>query len=116
MEKQVAIIGYAQTGYGSDVDASREILVLEAAAGALRSAGISRDDLDTVVTATNDYMDGRTISNMRLVEPSGAWFKDESKVEMDGAYAVLYAMMRILSGDHDIAMVIGASQASVYPT
>ncbi|MBU4175560.1 MAG: thiolase family protein [Actinobacteria bacterium] len=116
MEKQVAIVGYAQTGYGSYVDASREILVLEAAAGALRSAGISREVLDTVVTATNDYMDGRTISNMRLVEPSGAWFKDESKVEMDGAYAVLYAMMRILSGDHDVAMVIGASQASVYPT
>jgi len=33
VEKQVAIVGYAQTGYGSDVDASREILVLEAAAG-----------------------------------------------------------------------------------
>jgi acetyl-CoA C-acetyltransferase len=48
------------------------------------------------------------------VEPSGAWQKNESKIEMDGAYAALYALTRILSGDHEIAMVIGESQASVY--
>jgi acetyl-CoA C-acetyltransferase len=116
MEKEVAIVGYAQTSYELDSDASREILVLEVAEGALNSAGITRDDIDTVITANNDYLDGRTISNMRLVEPAGAWLKDESKVEMDGAYAALYAMMRILSGDHEVAMVIGVGQASVYAT
>jgi len=116
MEKEVAIVGYAQTRYETDSDASREMLVLEVAEGALRSAGINRDDIDTVITANNDYLDGRTISNMRLVEPAGAWLKDESKVEMDGAYAVLYALMRILSGDHEVALVIGVGQASVYAT
>lgn len=116
MEKEVAIVGYAQTRYETDSDASREMLVLEVAEGALRSAGITRDDIDTVITANNDYLDGRTISNMRLVEPAGAWLKDESKVEMDGAYAVLYALMRILSGDHEVALVIGVGQASVYAT
>ena len=116
MEKEVAVVGYAQTRYELDSDASREIIVLEVAEGALKSAGITRDDIDTVITANNDYFDGRTISNMRLVEPAGAWLKDESKVEMDGAYAALYAMMRILSGDHEVAMVIGVSQASVYAT
>ncbi|OFW59386.1 MAG: hypothetical protein A2W01_08880 [Candidatus Solincola sediminis] len=116
MEREVAIIGYAQTPYEEDADASREILVLRAAREALASAGLSRDDIGTVITANNDYLDGRTISNMRLVEPSGACLKDESKVEMDGAYAALYALMRLLSGFHDVAMVIGESQASVYPT
>ncbi len=53
---------------------------------------------------------------MRLVESSGAWRKNESKVEMDGAFALLYAVTRILSGDHDIALVLGESQASVYAT
>jgi len=115
MEEKVAIVGYSQTGYSLDSDASREILTYEAAVGALSCAGISRDEIDTVVTANNDYMDGRTISNMRLVEPSGAWLKDESKVEMDGAFALLYAVMRILSGDHEVALVIGVSQPSVFP-
>lgn len=114
MDKEIAIIGFAQTPYMADADASREVQVLRATKAALESAGISREQLDTVITANNDYLDGRTISNMRLVEPAGAWQKNESKVEMDGAYAFLYAMMRLLSGDHDIAMVVGESQASVY--
>ena len=116
MDKEVAIIGYAQTPYEADAEASREIQVLEVTKAALAAAGLKREELDTVITANNDYMDGRTISNMRLVEPAGAWQKNESKVEMDGAYAALYAITRILSGDHDIAMVVGESQASVYGT
>ncbi len=96
------------------MDHDREVLVHQVAVAALADAGLKRDDIDTVITANNDYLDGRTISNMRLVEPSGAWMKDESKAEMDGAYAALYALMRLLTGHHDTALVIGVSQASVY--
>jgi acetyl-CoA C-acetyltransferase len=116
MDKDVAIISYAQTPYTEDSNESRELLVLQVVKEALDKAGLKREELSTVVGATNDYLDGRTISNMRLVEPSGAFQKNESKVEMDGGYAVLYALMRILSGDHDISMVYGVSQASVYGT
>ncbi len=114
MDKEVAIIGYAQTKYTEDADNSRELQVLQVATEALKKAGLKREDLSTVVGASNDYLDGRTISNMRLVEPSGASMKDESKAEMDGAYAALYGAMRILSGFHEVAMIFGESQASVY--
>jgi acetyl-CoA C-acetyltransferase len=114
MDKEVAIIAYAQTPYQEDSGISRELLVLQATKAALENAGMKREDLDTIITANNDYCDGRTISNMRLVEPAGSWHKNESKVEMDGAFAVLYALTRILSGDHDIALVVAESQASVY--
>lgn len=116
MEKDVAIVGYAQTRYEPSADASRELMVAEAAIGALNSAGITRDEIDTVITSSNDYMDGRTISNMRLVEVAGGWLKDESKAEMDGNYSALYGAMRVLSGDHEVAMVIGVSQPSAFPT
>jgi acetyl-CoA C-acetyltransferase len=114
VDKEVAIVGYAQTPYVADFEKSREMMVLEATRAVLDNAGIKREDLDTIITANNDYLDGRTISNMRLVEPAGSWRKNESKVEMDGAFAMLYAVTRILSGDHDIALVLGESQASVY--
>ncbi len=114
MEREVAIIAFSQTPYEADCGTSREMMVLRATRAALEAAGLEREDLDTVVTANNDYLDGRTISNMRLVEPSGAWRKNESKVEMDGAFALLYAVTRILSGDHDVALVVAESQASVY--
>ncbi|MDD3717034.1 MAG: thiolase family protein [Actinomycetota bacterium] len=114
MDKEVAIIAYAQLPYEADNNMSREVMVLKATRAAIEAAGLKREDLDTVITANNDYNDGRTISNMRLVEPAGSWHKNESKVEMDGTFGVLYALTRILSGDHDIALVVGESQASVY--
>lgn len=67
MERDIIIIGYAQTPYEADAEASREIQVLQATKAALQSAGLKRDQLDTVITANNDYLDRRTISNMRLV-------------------------------------------------
>ncbi len=114
MEREVAIIAYAQTPYEADANASREMQVLQVAKAALEAVGLKQEDRYTVITANNDYLDGRTISNMRLVEPAAAWHKNESKVEMDGAYAAIYGLMRILSGDHDVALIIGESQASVY--
>lgn len=114
MDKEVAIVGYAQTPYLADFETSREMMVLQATRAVLDNAGIKREELDTIITANNDYLDGRTISNMRLVEPVGSWRKNESKVEMDGTFALLYAVTRILTGDYDIALVLGESQASVY--
>ena len=114
MNRDIAIIAYAQTPYEADANASREVQTLQVAKAALEAAGLKLEDRYTVVTANNDYLDGRTISNMRLVEPAAAWHKNESKAEMDGAYAALYGVLRILSADHDVALIIGESQASVF--
>ena len=113
--RKVAIVGCGQTKYEANKDSSREKMVFDAAKSTLRSAGLSKADVDTIVSASNDYQDGRTISNVHTVVPLGADLKDESKVEMDsGAFAALYAYMRILSGDHDVALVVGESMASCH--
>ncbi len=105
----------AQSTYEYPMDSSREMMVFDVVHGLLRKAGVSRRDIDTVICAQNDFMEGRTISNMRTVGPLASYLKDESKVEMDGAWALLYAWARILSGNHDIALVAGESMASCYP-
>ena len=76
-------------------------------------AGLTKAVGNNLLTAQNDYHDGRTISNVHTVAPMGADLKDESKVEMDsGAFAGLYAYMRILSEDFDVALVLGEDMAS----
>jgi len=90
-------------------------MIFEAVRGAVDMAGLKKKDISTVISATNDYYDGRTISNALTVEPGGAYLADESKVEMDGAHAVLYGLMRILSGNHKLAVVWGGSMASCFP-
>jgi acetyl-CoA C-acetyltransferase len=113
--EKVAIVGYNQVKLYSNANYGRYEMVFEAVRGALDSAGLKKKDITTVVSATNDYYDGRTISNSLTVEPGGGYLVDESKVEMDGAHAVLYGLMRILSGNHKLAVVWGGSMTSAFP-
>lgn len=113
--QKVGIVGYNQVKLYSDANYGRYEMIFEAVRGALDSAGLKKKDITTVISATNDYYDGRTISNALTVEPGGGYLADESKVEMDGAHAVLYGLMRILSGNHSLAVVWGGSMASCFP-
>ncbi len=114
MEK-VGIVGYYQVKLDSDANYGRYEMIFEAVRGALDKANLKKKDVTTVISCTNDYYDGRTISNCFTVEVGGGYLADESKVEMDGAHAVLYGMMRILSGNHKLAMIWGGSMPSCYP-
>ncbi len=81
MRRRVAIVGYAQSHHQHNMQKTREDMVFEVCKGALRHAGISREDLDTVITASTDFLDGRTISSVFIGMAAGAFLKDESKVE-----------------------------------
>ncbi|MFO8017416.1 MAG: thiolase family protein [Promethearchaeia archaeon] len=113
--QKVGIVGYKQSPLASKLKYGRYDLIFETVRGALDNADLKKKDITTVISATNDYYDGRTISNAYVVEPAGAYLEDESKVEMDGAFAVLYGLMRILSGNHKLAVVYGGSTPSTYP-
>ncbi len=114
MEK-VGIVGYYQIPLQSEANYGRYEMIFEAVRGALDKGGLKKKEITTVISCTNDYYDGRTISNAFPVEVGGAYLADESKVEMDGAHAVLYGLMRILSGNHKLAVIWGGSMASCFP-
>ena len=113
--QKVGIVGYNQVKLHSDANYGRYEMIFEAVRGAIDSAGLKKKDITTAISCTNDYYDGRTISNCYTVEVGGGYMTDESKVEMDGAHAVLYGLMRILSGNHKLALVWGGSMASCFP-
>lgn len=114
MLRRVAIVGYAQSHHQHNMQKTREDMVFEVCREALHHAGILREDLDTVITASTDFLDGRTISSVFLSMAVGAFLKDESKVEEDGTFALYYALMRILAGTHDIALVEAHTQGSTF--
>ncbi|MHA1489187.1 MAG: thiolase family protein [Promethearchaeota archaeon] len=114
MEK-VGIVGYYQVRSALDANYGRYEMIFEAVRGAIDNAGLKKKDITTVISATNDYYDGRTISNCFTVEVGGGYMADESKVEMDGAHAMLYGLMRVLSGNHKLAVIWGGSTPSCFP-
>lgn len=117
LDKKVAIVGY-NVVQGGDLGKSRERLLFDTVKGLFGELGIDRHAIDTFVLASNDFLEGRTISNVFEDSPVGAYLKDETKVEMDGVNAVIYAVLRLLSGYHHTALVIAhslcGSQVSPY--
>ena len=82
-------------------------LVLEVTDKVVEAAGISlKDDVEAVISCSQDHWDGRTISSMPIPDIVCSHLKDESKVAGDGAYAALYGAMHILSGDNKLVLVV----------
>ena len=79
---------------------------------ALSDAGMSIDDIDNVVTTSNDFWDGRTISCMAVSDASGASDKNVSCVEGDGTFGAFYGLTRVLSGVYGTTLVTAHSKGS----
>ncbi len=111
MEK-AGIIGVAQTKYQRYNPASHAELAYEVTCKALEDAGLTIDDIDNTVTVCNDFWDGRTISSMAITEATGSHKCPTTNVEGDGTYGALMGLMRLLSGLHEITLVVAQSKVS----
>ena len=89
-------------------------LVVEVTDKVVAAAGINlKDDVEAVISCSQDHWDGRTISSMAIPDATCSHLKDESKVAADGAYAVLYGAMHILSGDNKLVLVVSHCEESI---
>lgn len=112
MEK-IAVVGIGQTKYERRKRAQNYAeLVYEATSGALEDASITIDDVDNVITVSNDFWDGRTISSMAVTDACGSQGKNVSTVEGDGAFGAFYGLMRILSGSFGTTLVVSHVKCS----
>jgi acetyl-CoA C-acetyltransferase len=96
---KAAIIGVAQTKYERrKKDQIFADMVFDVTREALDDAGLTLGDIDSVVTVSNDFFDGRTISGMAVGDASGGQDKNISTVSGDGTFGAFYGLMRVLSG------------------
>lgn len=110
---KAAIIGIGMT----KIEARRDDwtfadMAFEAVRKALDDAGLSMGDIDNVITTSNDFWDGRTISCMAVGDASGASDKNISCVEGDGTFGAFYGLSRTLSGSYGTTLVTGHSKGS----
>jgi len=110
---RVAIVGVGQTKYERRKKAETFAdLVYEVTVKALEDAGLAIKDIDNVVTVSNDFWDGRTISSMAIQDACGSRHKDISTVEGDGLFGAFYGLMRILSGSFGTTLVVAHMKGS----
>nr|HID59741.1 thiolase family protein [Desulfobacterales bacterium] len=105
---RVAIVGVGHTVY-SDPGSLKEPywkLDFEAASAALDDAGMTKGDIDAVITASYDLYDGIVISAQFSAGAACSWWKDGTNLAEDGAFAIPSAYMKIRSGMYDTVMVV----------
>jgi acetyl-CoA C-acetyltransferase len=111
--QRVGIVASAQTIHERRKENQNvEDMIYETVSSLLAQTGFGIDQIDMVIGAGDDVLDGRSISNVFTAEYAGAFLKEESKVEDDGAFAACYAFMRIAAGSFDTILVYGYSKGS----
>jgi acetyl-CoA C-acetyltransferase len=74
--------------------------------------GFGVNEIEGAVTVSDDLFDARTISDNAVTDVVGAHMLSEEKVAADGAQGVYYAAANILSGHHDVMLLVGHSKES----
>ena len=111
--ERAAIVGIGMTKIEANkVRDTFADMAWEAVNAALQDAGMTIDDIDNIVTTSNDFWDGRTISCMAVGDASGAKNKNVSCVEGDGAFGAFYGLARALSGSYGTTLVTAHSKGS----
>lgn len=107
------VVGLGETRYAARRDdANTTELAWEAVREAIGDAGVELGEITGVISASQDFWEGRTISSMAVNEIAGATFKSESKVAADGALAVGYAAARIATGLDSLMIVVAHCKES----
>jgi acetyl-CoA acetyltransferase len=109
----IAIIGWSISPMVRRTDKTEAQMLLEVVSGACEDAGISRKDVDFTCAGSCDYVAGQAFSFVQNIDAIGAWPpKRDSHVEMDGAWALYEAWVRLLEGDIGTALVMGSGRSS----
>jgi acetyl-CoA C-acetyltransferase len=111
--EEVAVVSWAQTEHQGALERETpQSIIYMAVNQALSSCGMDIHDIDVVIDAGSDFLDGRGISTCITVDAMGGHFKEESKVAGDGLLAAIYAYMRLASGLFSTALVIAYGKSS----
>jgi hypothetical protein len=88
-------------------------MLMDAITDAIDPLGLSRADIDFTCLGSCDYITGQAFSFVSNLDAIGAWPpKRDSHVEMDGAWALYEAWLRLQEGDIEIAVVTGSGRSS----
>ncbi len=111
--EEVAAIGWAQTVHERRMERETPMsMAYRVVNEALSSCGLTIQDIEVLIDAGSDFLDGRGISTCITVDAMGGHFKEESKVAGDGLLAAAYAYMRVASGLSSTALVVAYGKSS----
>lgn len=115
MNKKVGIVEVAMSP-GAESAENYLTQVYKICREVLDKAGLKRDQVGTVVSASSDvFHGGISCANAYYWDAGAAFLKNGSRQDGESLFAFYYAVMRILSGHYDTALVLGVCKGSENP-
>ena len=109
----IAIIGWSISPMVRNTDLTEAQMLNQVITGAVEDAGITRAEVDFTCAGSCDYVAGQAFSFVQNIDALGAWPpKRDSHVEMDGAWALYEAWLRLQMDDIDVALAMGSGRSS----
>jgi acetyl-CoA acetyltransferase len=113
--RDVAVIGFAEAPNVRSTDGTTngvEMLV-PIFREVFDQTGLTKSDVGFWCSGSSDYLAGRAFSFVSAVDAIGAFPPVmESHLEMDGAFALYEAWVKVLTGEADIALAYGFGKSS----
>ncbi|MFE7390306.1 thiolase domain-containing protein [Streptomyces sp. NPDC057582] len=112
--RDVAIVAFAQTDHLRRTDELSEVdLLMPVLHQVLGATGLKASDIGFTCSGSSDYLAGRAFSFTMALDGVGAHPPiSESHVEMDGAWALYEAWVKLQTGEADTALVYAYGKSS----
>lgn len=114
LNAKVAVIGSAIRSSIESRTHALEELLYEAAQAAMSDAGLSAEDIDGIVVAANDQMDGRAISVMMASGSVGGVDRDILSTPSAGEHAFVMGTLRVATGQYRTQLVMAWSPTEAH--
>ncbi len=113
--REVAVVSFAQTPYVRRERRKNEVeMLMPVIAQAIERSGIPKAEIGFTCSGSSDYIAGQAFAFVGAVDALGAWPPIvESHVEMDGAWALYEAWIKIQCGAADSALVFAFGRSSM---
>ncbi|MFF0288638.1 thiolase domain-containing protein [Streptomyces sp. NPDC005262] len=112
--RDVAIVAFAQTDHRRRTDELSEVeMLMPVLHQVLEATGLRARDIGFTCSGSSDYLAGRAFSFTMALDGVGAQPPiSESHVEMDGAWALYEAWVKLRTGEADTALVYAYGKSS----
>ena len=112
--RPVAVVAFAHSELDGQSTWDDVELTQQVCSEVRERAGLKQSEIGFTVSGSSDFLSGRPFSFVSALDGVGAFPPiQESHVEMDGAFALYEAWVRLQHGDIDTALVYAFGQASL---
>jgi acetyl-CoA acetyltransferase len=111
--RDVAVVSFAQSATRRDQTRNEVEILLPVLREAMEPTGLTTHDIGFTCSGSSDYLAGQAFAFVSALDAVGPWPPiQESHVEMDGAWALYEAWVRLQHGDIDTALVYAFGKSS----